>query len=432
MMKIKSIVFLILLMGLQGCDSIFTPNPTPFLYSDSTEPLSEVDQALQKIIEQQSLDNFPKQGRDIPSIHSPKAQLGKELFFSRDWSNNLLACADCHSPLLAGTDRRLLSLGMPSNRHKPDYFFHRANTVIPARNAPSTFNLALWNESQFQDGRLRLRNTDIPPLIQYSELTEPKEATIDKKSLTLKNPSQWLSKFQTAYKQTNGTIDSLVTATNISQALMTYMRSQVFVDTPWLSYAHGNYDAISDTAKQGALLFFKTKQQGGFGCAECHQGNRFTDEKFHNVLVPNVYLRGFTQNHHPLDKGRGEITGLEQDQFAFRTPSLLNVTETGPWGHNGVYRTLSSVVRHMLNPEKAIRDYNTHALGNEDLAMNQQDKMLTQLKHADNVALEAQNYEQKDVQALIAFLYTLTDPCVKEAKCLAPWLPEGFVRKTSY
>lgn len=34
------------------------------------------------------------------------------------------------------------------------------------------------------------------------------------------------------------------------------MRSQVFINNPWKHYLEGDPNAISETAKQGALLFF--------------------------------------------------------------------------------------------------------------------------------------------------------------------------------
>jgi cytochrome c peroxidase len=54
---------------------------------------------------------------------------------------------------------------------------------------------------------------------------------------------------------------------------------------------------------------------------------------------------------------------------------------------------------------------------------------LTQLEvnRTANVAEVHQNvaFTDDDVSDLVAFLETLTDPCVKDRSCLAPWIPDA-------
>jgi cytochrome c peroxidase len=53
------------------------------------------------------------------------------------------------------------------------------------------------------------------------------------------------------------------------------------------------------------------------------------------------------------DVGRmGESDALE-DAYRFRTPSLRNVALTAPYGHNGAFPTLESIIRHHADPEKS-------------------------------------------------------------------------------
>ena len=44
------------------------------------------------------------------------------------------------------------------------------------------------------------------------------------------------------------------------------------------------------------------------------------------------------------DKGRGAISGKEQDLYAFRTPGLRDVAGTAPYMHDGSLATLREVV----------------------------------------------------------------------------------------
>ena len=46
------------------------------------------------------------------------------------------------------------------------------------------------------------------------------------------------------------------------------------------------------------------------------------------------------------DLGRFVVTGVEADKGAFKTPSLRNITETGPYMHDGSLKTLMEVVEH--------------------------------------------------------------------------------------
>ena len=105
---------------------------------------------------------------------------------------------------------------------------------------------------------------------------------------------------------------------------------------------------------------------------------------------------------------------------------------TGPWGHAGAYTTLEGMVRHMLNPEASVASYDFSQLNptiqaadmltNTQFALNQ-----LAANRGANVEGVHQNvsFTESDVSALVAFLKTLTDPCVKDRSCLAPWIPNA-------
>jgi cytochrome c peroxidase len=44
------------------------------------------------------------------------------------------------------------------------------------------------------------------------------------------------------------------------------------------------------------------------------------------------------------DEGRAKVTGKREDRSRFRTPSLRNIAETGPYMHDGSQKTLDDVV----------------------------------------------------------------------------------------
>src|SRR5690606_33032788 len=161
-------------------------------------------------------------------------------------------------------------------------------------------------------------------------------------------PANWLQRFRAAFDRPGGTPAELITIENVQRALAAYIESQIFIDTAWHRFLDGEYSAISDTAKRGAKLFFLSAEQGGLGCAACHAGDRFTDERFYNVGFPQIG-RGFRRADR-TDLGRWLVTQLAKDRNAFRTPSLLNVAETAPYGHAGTFQTLGQLLRYHVDP----------------------------------------------------------------------------------
>ena len=124
-----------------------------------------------------------------------------------------------------------------------------------------------------------------------------------------------------------------VTADGIARAIAAFERTIVFANAPFERYMLGDEHAMSESAKRGMNLF-----NGKAECIKCHNGPNFTDNKFHNIGVPA---------DGPLkeDLGRYNVTKVEADKGAFKTPTLRNITETGPYMHNGFFPTLFEVVQ---------------------------------------------------------------------------------------
>jgi len=110
----------------------------------------------------------------------------------------------------------------------------------------------------------------------------------------------------------------------------------------WDRYLTGNTDSLSDRQKEGAVLFF-----GKGRCAACHSGDLMSDMQFHSIGVPQGE---FGTHIHKQDLGRAEITFNDEDRYKFRTPPLIGVSQTAPYGHNGVFDTLEEAVLFHANP----------------------------------------------------------------------------------
>ena len=446
------------------------------------------DEQLQDIIERLGLTGDPSHNRELPSISSPKAQLGMQLFFTKALGGDGdSACVSCHHPALGGGDNLSLSIGVEAvnpdllgtgRMHSVNGTLFDGGPTVP-RNAPTTFNVGMWDRGLFHDARVesldrtpnangqgdRIRTPDVPlgttdsnagPNLAAAQARFPVTSAEEMRGFTfeagnsnnavrghlagrLRNqfPAElanglWLEAFRIGFNQPQAGADELITFANIVDAIGAYERSQVFVDTPWKHYVEGRDDALTDQQKRGAVLFFSSYEEGGANCAGCHSGDFFTDEKFHNIAVPQIGRgkRDDNGSTTTADFGRFRETKDPEDIYTFRTPTLLNVEITGPWGHDGAYTTLEGMVRHHLNPTEAVLNYDLSQLDGsvqtDDWGTNTLLALQALEERRSNGLFAIQNVVLTDGQVadLVAFLKALTDPCAKDRNCIAPWIPD--------
>jgi len=106
--------------------------------------------------------------------------------------------------------------------------------------------------------------------------------------------------------------------------------------------------------------------------ATCHAGFNFTDESYHNL--------GVGMDKPNPDWGRFGVSKNDFDKGAFKTPTLRNVTQSGPYMHDGSEATLLDVVKF----------YDRGGLKNQWLSKEIKPLNLTDQDRADLVAfLEA-------------------------------------------
>jgi cytochrome c peroxidase len=448
--------------------------------NDNTFSVDADADALLLLVSAAGLTGDPTTGRTLPSVNDPKAQLGKKLFFTKGLGgDDDSACVTCHHPSLGGGDDLSLSIGVGAET--PDLLgpgrFHDMNAVggefdggptVP-RNAPTTFNLAMWDQALFHDGRveslgktagangddgLGIRTPDsvfdvadpdagttLAAAQSRFPITSPEEMRgfffeAGNTNAELRTALEvkmtafggWDAEFTTAFG------DAAITHMRIAEAIGEYERSQVFVSSPWKAFVEGDKNAISESAKRGGIKFFSSIENGGANCTSCHSGDFFTDEQYHVLASPQIG-RGKGDNNGTLgndDFGRFRESGVAADMYRFRTPSLLNVEVTGPWGHAGAYTTLENMVRHMLNPGEAVANYDFSQLNPTiqaaDMLTNTEFSLVQlEANRTNNVSTVHQNvtFTDDDVTDLVEFLKTLTDPCVKDRHCLAPWIPDA-------
>ncbi|PCI52329.1 MAG: cytochrome-c peroxidase [Moraxellaceae bacterium] len=463
--------------------------------SGSSDFVQDTEDDLVSVIQQLSFMVDPSVDRDLPSQDDPVVQLGKLLFFSQGLSGDGetdefdTACASCHHPAFAGSDELSLPYGVGAEDPKlvgpGREFTGIQDSPVIGRNSISVMNVGLWDHALNHDGsveslnptmlsngtnggistpdsgyqtaddnagdnlvmaqtRLALTNTHM--MRNHLEEGEDTEVVLSHLIERLKGNNdeleinQWLEQFRTAFDNPDGSADELITEANLITALAEYQRSMVFVFSPWRDYLLGDLDAISTDAKRGATLVLTSVDQGGLGCVSCHSGDFFTDEQYHTLAIPQIGPGMGDDNGESStdDFGRFRVTGDEADRYAFRTPTLLNVVRTGPWGHNGAYTTLESIITHHLYPRGSVEAYDTSQVNPEISAIDFEEKtelalavLETQVSNAET-PLEVIVTGEFEILLVIEFLKTLTDyrlikieESTRHIDCVAPLIPDS-------
>ncbi|MES2917224.1 MAG: FG-GAP-like repeat-containing protein [Pseudomonadota bacterium] len=469
-MKIRAGRICVLLLALSGCGESDTPV--------AAIPAVDLDDALASTVDPAALR---LETAGLPAVDDPLVQLGRSLFFSRTLSGTGdVACASCHHPYLAGGDGLSLPVGVqsdnllllgPGRRLYPNAGLDPVAGDGPnvPRNSPTTFNSVFYNRAMFHDGRLfvldpevrrngegqALRSPDslqnlpdpaaVPNLTAaqsrfpitslfemrgYGEFLSENNATVRTRiEHRLQASSNWLDAFRQAFDQPAAGTSELLTFANIDLALGEYQRSQVFVANPWQAWLQGDRGRLSEAAKRGALLFFRSREDGGAGCAACHSGPHLSNEGFYVSGFPQI---GRGKNTAQQDFGRREVTQSDPDRYRFRVPGLLNVAKTAPYGHAGTFDTLAALVRYHIDPPagaaafdytlQGLRQYQGLTVRYPRAAVNSRLAAEAFMASDSRDLLYQPGLGEEAIGQLVAFLEAQTDPCLEDTACLDPWV----------
>jgi cytochrome c peroxidase len=252
----------------------------------------------------------------VPRLPPDKVALGRALFFDPRLSHdNTIACATCHDLTTAGHDARRFSVGVGG--------------AVGTVNAPSVFNAGL-NFVQFWDGRAAsLEEQAAGPVHNPVEMASNWNEVIAK----LSADTDFGAKFRRVYP------DGL-TPTAIVDAIATFERTLLTVNSPFDKYLRGDAGALDALAQEGYRQF------RDLGCASCHQGVNIGGNMFQRFGVmsecPSTGSAGGETTK--SDLGRYNVTGLEEDRRVFKVPSLRNVALTAPYFHNGSVASIDEAV----------------------------------------------------------------------------------------
>ncbi len=326
--------------------------------------------------------------------------LGRVLFYDPRMSlNNSVSCASCHKQSLAFSDNAKFSRGfenkittrnsMPIQNIVSNTFGVNLMPVIkidtkivpspqgsympgvPLPVVMTEQGPAIPPTSLFWDGReSELEVMVTKPIMNHIEMGVHDLETLAKKLSAI-------PEYKTLF--TNAFGKEEFTSRNISLGLSAFLLSirsthskfdKSVLPISSSSFINIDHQQLSATEELGRQLFFNK-----FNCNTCHEANGFADIGLDGVLK---------------DQGMSSVTGNLKDAGKFKIPSLRNVALTGPYMHDGRFKTLEEVIDHYSN-----------GIANSA-------NLDSRLKGADGRAKQM-NISALEKKSIVAFLNTLTD-----------------------
>ncbi|WP_298846384.1 cytochrome c peroxidase [uncultured Ruegeria sp.] len=379
-------------------------------------------------------------------------ELGQLLFYDPILSGNKnISCATCHHPKLGTSDGLSLGVGEGGAGLGGKRKLAQDNTPeqrIP-RNSPAMWNLgALEFTTFFHDGRLEadpsqpngirtplgthmrpgfksaLAAQAMFPVLSPDEMaghySENEVSKAVRLGLLTQEGGAWdliaarvavIPEYEKRFEEIAPGED--ITFTAIANVIADFIAFEWRADNSLFDRAMRGEERMPEQAQLGMELFY-----GDAACSTCHSGWFQTDHSFHSIAMPQIGPgKAARFENHVRDDGRLRVTGDAKDAFAFRTPSLRNVTLTAPYGHSGAYTRLEDVVRHHLDPVAAMRSYSIEKADLPEFSGAEDQKAMLDPQHVEAIAasndLALIRLNDEEVDAILSFLNTLEDPAVR-------------------
>jgi len=349
-----------------------------------------------------------------------EAQLGQVLFFDPVFSvNGTMSCATCHEPDQGFTDHRLTRANGFVSLGDDGHALGSRNTPMAAYASTSPdfhFDEALkeYVGGQFWDGRANsLADQALGPPLNPVEMGLSNEEQVVKK---LQQNPLYHATFTRLYGA-NVFANQALKEGAVAPAYAAFGKAlQAFESTAAFSSYDSKYDRFLKGEYQltvledlGRTLFFSNNN---VNCNSCHrlktedsEKEPFTNHQYRNIGVPsnpNLLALGHLKADF-IDHGLLENPAVTDPKYdgKFKNPSLRNVAVTAPYMHNGVFKNLRTVVEfydHYNNPKRSINPETGKPWRTPEVPGT-----------VDKEDLKAHALSERKIDALVAFMKTLTD-----------------------
>jgi len=318
-------------------------------------------------------DNLTAIPQDPNNTLTPqKVQLGRLLFHETAISLNstkgegkgTFSCASCHHSqggfqacMTQGIGEGGTGFGTTGEGRTINTIYNEDEIDVQPIRTPSAMNTAyqknmLWN-GQFgatglNAGTENLWTSDTPKEnnnLGYEGLETQAIAGLGVHRLVIHdsvfvdNKAEYVDLFASAFADIPA--NERITTENGGLAIAAYERTLLANEAPFQQWLRGNTEAMNESEKMGALLFFGKAQ-----CASCHNGPALNSMAFY-ALGMNDLTDGFAIDpDNDTHKGRGGFTGKHIDMFKFKVPQLYNLKNSPFYGHGASFNSITDVVRY--------------------------------------------------------------------------------------
>lgn len=272
------------------------------------------------------LSVFNKLPEEATNTNNPstaeKIKLGHHLYFDKQLSKaGNISCNSCHNLETFGVDNLPTSPGDAGKNGE--------------RNSPTVLNAALHTK-QFWDGRAAdVEQQAGMPVLNPVEMEIPNEAFLLER---LSKSDQYKQLFAAAFPGQK----TPVTYENMRLAIAAFER-QLITPSRFDEYLNGKKDALTLEEKKGLSSFINV------GCTTCHAGEAIGGSMFQKFGVHKDYWE-LTKSK-VIDEGKSKVSGVPEEKYVFKVPSLRNIEKTHPYFHDGSVAGLEEAVAIMAKAQ---------------------------------------------------------------------------------
>ena len=283
-----------------------------------------------------------------------KVELGKMLYYDKRLSGDgAQSCYGCHVEENGLATDDVVAIGA----------FDKPLT----RNIPTMWNVG-YLDKWYWDGRATALEAQVKGAWSGGNMGATGKdgaPSVDQICANLNAIPGYTEKFQAVF-------GAPATPDNVAQAVASFMRTIVATDSPWTRFRGGDESALSAEAKAGYDIFANKAK-----CTNCHDGLLLTDMQHHNV---GIGCSGETCK----DPGRAAVADKDVAMTgAFKTPTLIDVSKSGPYFHDGSVATLEEAVHLMAqggNPNKWLDEKNLADAKNAGITKEEEAALVAFLK----------------------------------------------------
>lgn len=352
--------------------------------------------------DESDLNNIPQD--PLNKLTSEKVLLGKLLFFETGFGidskhgsgEGTYSCASCHIPEKGFRPDHVQGIAdgaigyANARRISPDYDENELD-VQEARPL-SLVNVAYvtntsWNGS-FGSAGANVGTEDVwSQLVEtsrnrlgYEALeTQNIQGLITHRMIVNKNLTDtygYTEMFDASFPELNNS--SRYSTFTASLAISAYLRTVLSNKAPFQEWLKGDFSAMTEQQKKGAILFF-----GKANCSNCHYQENLGSDEFHalGLLDMDQNPRSLKANDPQARRnlGRGGFTLKEEDYYKFKVPGIYNSCDSEHFFHGSSMRTIEEVIEYKNSAAKENDRVGDEYISRKFVPLNLDEKEKSQL-----------------------------------------------------